>query len=246
MDYVGEYSFARNASFKRGPFGSALKKSIFVSEGYKIYEQYCPINDDCSYARYFVTPEKFAELEAFSVRANDFLISCSGVTLGRITQVPKDFDEGIINQALLRVRLNAEAMEDQYFKWLFRSPFFQKHIFDNSTGSAIPNVKGVKELKAIPIPLPPISEQIEINDILINALASVDRLASPLKTATLSIEQLDQSILKKAFQGKLVPQDPNDEPASILLASIQATRKATAASKKKKSKKKTTRTKKAK
>jgi len=42
-------------AFKRGPFGSALTKSIFVEKGYqKFYEQYCPINDDCSFARYYI------------------------------------------------------------------------------------------------------------------------------------------------------------------------------------------------
>src|SRR5262249_10230353 len=134
-----------DGSFKRGPFGSALKKSIFVSSGYKVYEQYCPINDDCSYVRYYITPEKYEELKAFAVKARDFLISCSGVTLGRITQVPDDFEEGIINQALLRVRINNEIVNDQFFLKLFRSPYFQKQIFDNVTGSAIPNVKGVKD-----------------------------------------------------------------------------------------------------
>jgi len=151
-------AFDRGA-FKRGPFGSSLKKSIFVDSGYKVYEQYCPINDDCSFARYFITDEKYNELRAFAVQAKDFLISCSGVSLGRITQVPDDYDEGVINQALLRVRLNNNIFGDSFFKMLFRSPYFQEQIFKNATGSAIPNVKGVNELKAIPLPLPTVEEQ---------------------------------------------------------------------------------------
>jgi type I restriction enzyme S subunit len=113
-------------AFKRGPFGSALTKSIFVKSGYKVYEQYCPINDDCSFVRYYITPEKFEELKSFEVRAGDYLISCSGVTLGRITRVPENFEEGIINQALLRVRLNDQIISHRYFLHLFRSPFFQQ------------------------------------------------------------------------------------------------------------------------
>lgn len=132
-----------DGSFKRGPFGSALTKAIFVEKGYKIYEQYCPINDDCSFARYYITPKKFKELQAFEVKSGDYLISCSGVTLGRITRVPEQFEPGIINQALLRVRINESAINHRYFLHLFRSALFQKAIFDNSTGSAIPNVKGV-------------------------------------------------------------------------------------------------------
>ena len=63
-------------AFKRGPFGSALKKEFFVKHSrYKVYEQYCPINDDCSFERYYITEEKFKELEGFVVKAHDFLIS---------------------------------------------------------------------------------------------------------------------------------------------------------------------------
>src|SRR4051794_26315992 len=92
-------------AFRRGPFGSSLKKSIFVKTGYKVYEQQCPINDDCTIGRYYITHEKFIELESFAVQAGDFLVSCSG-TVGRITRVPSNFEKGIINQALLRVRID--------------------------------------------------------------------------------------------------------------------------------------------
>ena len=60
------------------------------------------------------------------MKPGDFLISCSGVTLGRITQVPRNSEKGIINQALLRVRLNSNVILDAYFLYLFRSPVFQK------------------------------------------------------------------------------------------------------------------------
>ena len=194
-------------SFKRGPFGSALTKSIFVESGYKVYEQYCPINDDCSFARYFVTEEKFKEMESFAVRARDFLISCSGVTLGRITQVPDDFAQGIINQALLRVRLNKELIDDAFFKILFRSPYFQKQIFDNATGSAIPNVKGVNELKVIPLPLPPLQEQKEIVQEIERRMSVVKVMEEQLDATLLRTERLRQTLLTKAFSGKLLRDD---------------------------------------
>lgn len=155
----GELLANDDGAFKRGPFGSSLKKDMFVDSGYKVYEQYCPINDDCSFERYFISKEMFEDMKTFAVKANDYLISCSGATLGRITQVPKNFNEGIINQALLRVRINHTYVDKYFFKLLFRSPYFQKLIVDNSTGSAIPNVKGVKELKIMPFPLLPLNEQ---------------------------------------------------------------------------------------
>ena len=190
-------------AFKRGPFGSALTKAIFVEKGFKVYEQYCPINDDCSFARYYITPEKFEELQAFEVKAGDYLISCSGVTLGRITRVPERFERGIINQALLRVRINENVINHRYFLHLFRSAFFQKAIFDNSTGSAIPNVKGVKELKAMPIPLPPLAEQTRIVAEVERRLSVVEELEEVVNANLKRATRLRQSILQQAFTGKL-------------------------------------------
>ena len=103
-------------AFKRGPFGSSIKKEFFVASGFKVYEQYCPINDDPSFVRYYITEEKYKELEGFAVRERDLLISCSGVTLGRITQIPKQYEKGVINQALLRVRTNSKIIDDPYFQ----------------------------------------------------------------------------------------------------------------------------------
>lgn len=210
-------------AFKRGPFGSALKKEFFVKHSkYKVYEQYCPINDDCSFERYYITEEKFKELEGFAVKAHDFLISCSGVTLGRITQVPMDFKEGIINQALLRVRLNKDAYDATFFKQLFRSRYFQKRIFENSTGTAIPNVKGVSELKAIAVPLCSLEEQKQILQEIEKCFSVIDKMQSDVDENLQKSEALRQSILKKAFSGQLVAQNPADEPASALLERIRS------------------------
>ena len=179
-----ELTAINDAAFKRGPFGSSLRKDMFVSSGYKVYEQYCPINDDCSFERYFVTKEKFNSMKDFAVKANDFLISCSGVTLGRITQVPEAFNEGIINQALLRVRMNREFINSDFFKLLFRSPYFQKMIFENSTGSAIPNVKGVQELKKMAVPFLPITEQKRIVAKVHALMALCDQLKTLIQQAS--------------------------------------------------------------
>jgi type I restriction enzyme S subunit len=185
------------AAFKRGPFGSSLRKSDFVASGFKVYEQYCPINDDCSFARYYISQEKFETMKSFAVQAGDFLISCSGVTLGRITQVPDVFEAGIINQALLRVRIEGSVLDSLYFKMLFRSPFFQDRIFANSTGSAIPNVKGVRDLKAMPIPVPPLAEQCRIVAKVNQLMALVDELETQLATSHTNGEKLLAALTAK-------------------------------------------------
>lgn len=222
-------------AFKRGPFGSALKKEIFVSSGYKVYEQCNPINDDCDLGAYYITEEKFRELRAFKVSAGDMLISCSGVTLGRITEIPIRFQAGIINQALLKVTLDRQIIRNDYFKGYFRSPIFQAHIFDNSRGSAQPNIKGVRELKELPVPVPPLSEQDEIVRRVEALFKTAEALEARYRKAKAYVDKLSQSILSRAFRGELVPteaelarQEGRDyEPASVLLERIREQRNGT-------------------
>ncbi|EFC0132366.1 restriction endonuclease subunit S [Escherichia coli] len=220
-------------SFRRGPFGGALKKDIFVEHGYKVYEQYCPINDDCSFSRYYITEEKFNEMKKFEVHAGDFLISGAG-SIGRITLVPEGCEKGIINQALLRVRINDEIYNKKFFLILFRSPMFQKVIVENSTGSAMQNLKSVKELKKIPVPLPSLSEQREIVRRVEQLFAYADTIEKQVNNALARVNNLTQSILAKAFRGELTAQWRAENPelisgensAAALLEKIKAERAA--------------------
>ena len=102
-------------SIKRGPFGGALKKDDFVDEGYLVYEQRHAIHNDFDYAKYYITQEKYEDMIGFKVVPGDLIISCSGVTLGRIAEVPNGAKAGIINQALLKLSLNQELMMNTLF-----------------------------------------------------------------------------------------------------------------------------------
>lgn len=101
-------------SIKRGPFGGALKKEDFLEDGYMVYEQRHAIHEDFKYAKYYVSPEKYESMIGFKVVPGDLIISCSG-TLGRIAEVPMGAKEGIINQALLKISLNKDIMNNQFF-----------------------------------------------------------------------------------------------------------------------------------
>ncbi len=212
-------------SMKRGPFGSALKKDFFVECGIRVFEQYNPINDDPYFQRYFVTEEKFKELESFKAESGDLLISCSGVTLGRITEIPNDTEKGIINQALLKLTLNKTLISNNYFIKIFRSEYIQKKIFDNAKGSAIPNMVGVDVLKKIPLPIPSVPEQMEILKRMESLFSKIDAIELRYQKLKEKIDQLPQTILHKAFKGELVPQLPTDGDAKDLLKEILALKK---------------------
>lgn len=89
-------------------------------------------------------------------------------------------------------------------------------------------VRGINigDVRALQIPLPPRVEQNEIVRRVEQLFAFADQLEAKIQTAQARINHLTQSILAKAFRGELVPQAPNDEPASELLARIQAQRAA--------------------
>ena len=90
------------------------------------------------------------------------------------------------------------------------------------------NVNGTK-LAAMPIPLPPSAEQRRIVAEVERRLSVIQQAEAAVEASMIRAERLRQSILKQAFSGKLVPQDPSDEPASVLLERIRAERAAAAA-----------------
>lgn len=216
-------------AMKRGPFGSSLKKEYFVDKGIVVYEQGHAINDDPYRHRYFITEEKFEELKAFAVKGGDMIISCSGVTLGRICLLPDDADIGVINQALLKIDLDEKITLKKFFVLLFRSEIFQRLIFEKSLGTAMPNMVGMTELKEIPIPIPSIQEQLQIIGEIENRLSICDNILINIDEGLKKAEALRQSILKKAFEGKLLSKEEIEacqrkydwEPAEKLLERIK-------------------------
>lgn len=188
-------------SLKRGPFGGDLKKSFFVKSGFPVYEQQHAINDDYSNIRYFIDDKRFEKLKACNVGPGDYIVSCSG-TMGKISRIPNKAPKGIINQALLRIRLNDEIMLHNYFIQYFKSSLFQKKILKDSRGSGMQNMAGVKELKPILINIPPLVEQKAIVKKIEELFSSLDSGIADLEKAQEQLKIYRQAVLKKAFDLK--------------------------------------------
>lgn len=189
--------------FVRGPFGGSLKKSIFKKEGYVVYEQKHAIHDHFDQLRYFIDERKFKEMIRFEVKPGDIIMSCSGVTLGKVAIIPNGIKKGIINQALLRLTPK-ENISVYYLKYWLRSKVFQDIIFKYSGGAAIPNVPSAKILKDILIPIPKIMAEQKVIVKKLDALSvETKKLEAIYAKKVLGLEELKKSVLNSAFNGDL-------------------------------------------
>lgn len=144
---------------KKGPFGSAITKDMFIPNGnnaVKIYEQKNAIQKSETLGEYYISLEHFEKLKQFEVFENDIIVSCAG-TIGEIFRIPKNAPKGIINQALMKIKLVNEEWIP-YFMIFFDFLIKQKSQ-ENSKGSAIKNIPPLDILKNFSIPLPPLCEQ---------------------------------------------------------------------------------------
>lgn len=121
---------------------------------------------------------------------------------------------------MIRVRLNPEIAAE----WVWRvanAPYGRKYMSDRATGTAgtMPKISG-QVLRHFPIPIPPPTETAEILRRVSAALLAVDDTLALLEAEAADAARLKQSILKAAFEGRLVTQDPADEPAARLLARL--------------------------
>jgi type I restriction enzyme S subunit len=187
--------------FKRGPFGGSLKKDIFVGSGYKVYEQQHAIQDNFEIGRYYITEDKYKEMEVFAIKPNDLIVSCSG-TMGRIAIVPPNAEPGIINQALLKLTPKFDLVSSSYLKAYLQSENVQKKYFLVSSGTAIQNVAPVSELKQIRVPLPTLPEQEALVNALQDKIQSSKLIVEMLESQLAKINRLPASLLREAFAGQ--------------------------------------------
>lgn len=175
---------------------------MFKDNGYAVYEQKHAIHDHFNQLRYFIDENKFNEMKRFEVKPGDIIMSCSGVTLGRVAVIPDDIPRGVINQALLKLTPNKDVSVHFIKHWI-RSKIFQDIIFKHSGGAAIPNVPSAKILKEITISLPSLKEQGGIVNKIELMLTETKNLEAIYRQKLTALTELKQSILQKAFAGEL-------------------------------------------
>ena len=208
------------AFYKKGPFGSSLTKAMFVSKGddtYKVYEQKNAIQKDCTLGTYYISKEKYESLSGFAIQPFDIIVSCAG-TIGETYVLPRNIQKGIINQALMLIRLYYRDIEQFYL--LYFDFILKEEAKNSSKGTAIKNIPPFDVLKNFYIPIPPLKEQIRILDEINKWMSFVELIETGTANLQNVIKQTKSKVLDLAIHGKLVPQDPTDEPATELLKRI--------------------------
>ena len=213
------------AQYKKGPFGSSITKAMFVPDNpgaVKVYEQKNAINKDASLGNYFISAEKYETLKGFEVFPNEIIVSCAG-TIGETYVLPTSMRKGIINQALMKISLYDLGILDFYLMYFDFQ--LKRAAQEQGYGVALKNIPPFDMLKRYLVPIPPIQEQQRIIAAVNNLLFEVDSIDADSKAIFALIAQTKAKILDLAIRGQLVPQDPTDEPASVLLERIRAEKK---------------------
>lgn len=189
-------------ALKAGPFGSALKKEFYVAKGYKIYGQEQVISDDPFFGDYYINDEKFQQLKSCAIKPFDILISLVG-TVGKVLILPENCQNGIINPRLIKITLNRNLYSPKFFKYYFESSTV-KIFYSGAAKGTTMDVLNLGIIKTIPFPVPTILEQNQIVEEIESRLSVCDKVEETITTSLAQAETLRQSILKRAFEGKLV------------------------------------------
>ena len=170
-----------------------------------------------------MTPQELAKLR---LETGDVLLvegNGSRTEIGRCALWNGEVEDCVHQNHIIRVRL-ATGVLPQYVDVFLNSPIGQFAIQQAASSTSGLYTLSVNKVKRLSLPLPPTAEQQAIADCVEGHAAGIDQIDTTLTDKLSSATRLRQSILHRAFTGNLLPQDPNDEPASKLVERIAANR----------------------
>lgn len=161
------------------------------------------------------------DFERYRLCTNDVLFTRSG-TVGRCAMLPKELAGALMTFHLLRVRTSDARCVPTYLMFAFQGSLAVSAQVGASSVGATRAGFNTRLLEEMWIPLAPPAEQAELVRVVTELLGACSSMATRVELLQAHRAELDRSILAKAFRGELVPQDPNDEPAAVMLERVKS------------------------
>ncbi len=208
-----------------GPFGSNLKSADYSPSGVRVVRL-----ENIGSLRFireketYIPEEKFEKLKRHELLPNDVLFSSFVAEEIRVCLFPRDLPTQAINKAdCFCIRVNPSVCIPEFLAFRLASPATYEVLKQEVHGATRPRVS-LGHLRAFGFDLPSLQEQAEIVHRIKTAFDWLDRISADHASASKHLLKLDAAVLAKAFRGELVPQHPDDEPATTLLDRIKAER----------------------
>lgn len=179
----------------------------------------------------FIDEEQAEKLKNVIIYEGDVLLNITGASIGRVNLAPKDFHNGRVNQHVSIIRPKSNSFIPKFLKLYLQSSDIQNWIMNANYG-VTRQALTKDQLENLEVPLPEISKQKKIIQEIESRLSVCDKVEQSIVDSLEKAKALRQSILKKAFEGKLLTAAEIEkckakkdyEPASVLLARIEQSR----------------------
>ena len=212
-------------SLTDGPFGSNLKTSHYTANGPRVIRLQNIGDGQFVDAYAHISEDHFESLAKHQVFAGNLVIASLGEVLPRSCVIPPSVGPAIVKADCIKFEPSKNAAVAEYLNIALNARQTRRQVADIIHGIGRPRLN-LREIKGLRLPLPPLKEQRRIVAEVERRLSLIQQAEAGVEASLQRAERLRQSILKRAFSGQLVPQDPNDEPASVLLERIRAQREA--------------------
>lgn len=213
------------AKIQIGPFGTQLHKEDYIVDGVPLINpMHIQEGKILANRAYTISKKKRDSLPNYILQEGDVIMGRRG-EMARCGLVTEKEDGWFCGTGSLYVRPNKKLIDSKYLYCFLTGDTAKSYLEEKAGGTTMANLN-LKIVNNMPISLPSINDQIKIVHEIESRLSVCDKIEETIETSLLQAEALRLSIIKKAFEGKLVPQNPSDEPAEKLLERIRALRHA--------------------